>query len=138
MLLLPLWFIFRGKNWARWLLLAVAIAGFCFSVQRVIRHFQDHSSSWILAYFLHTLVDAGALVALFHPSTKEWFLRDRQKRRERQQRRAEVEAQIRKEYEQRLFEKGDHWQKAEIESEIAKLVKKRMKLICERGSSNHA
>lgn len=129
MLLLTLWFIFRGKNWARWLLLAVGIAEFCLSVPRVIQHFQNHSASRILTYCLRSLVDVVALVALFHPSTNEWFLRDRRKRRDRQRRQADVEAQIRKEYQQRLSETGDYWQNTDIEAEIVKLVKVRMKLI---------
>jgi hypothetical protein len=70
-----------------------------------------------------------ALVALFHPSTSEWFLRDSRKRGERQRRQAEVEAQVRKEYEQRFSETSDYWQKADIEAEVSKLVEERMKLI---------
>jgi hypothetical protein len=129
MLLLPLWFIFRGKNWARWFLAALTFAGFCLALPQLIRQFQEHSVWWVVNYRLLNLAQWLALVALFHPSTSEWFLRDLRKRRERQRRQAEVEAEVRKEYEQRLSETSDYWQKADIEAEVSKLVKERMKLI---------
>jgi hypothetical protein len=128
-LAVPLWFISRGKNWARWLLVVFAVAGFCDRLPQLIRQFQEHSVWWVVNYRLLSLIEAVALVALFHPSTSEWFLRDWRKRRERQRRQDEVEAQVRKEYEQRLSEMSDYWQKADIEAEVSKLVKERMKLI---------
>lgn len=129
MLLLPLWFVFRGKNWARWFIVALAFVGFCLGLPQLIRLFQEHSVWWVVNYRLLNLIQWVALVALFHPSTSEWFLRDWRKRRERQRRQAEVEAEVRKEYEQRLSETSDYWQKADIEAEVSKLVKERMKLI---------
>ena len=96
---------------------------------QLIRLFQNHSVWWVLNYRLLDQIQWVALVALFHPSANEWFLRDSRKRRERQRRQAEVEAEVRKDYEQRLSETGDYWQKAAIEAEVSKLVKERMKLI---------
>ena len=127
-LLLPLWFIFRGKNWARWLLVAFAFVGFCLRLPELIRLFQERSVWWVLDYRLLGQIEWVALLALFHPSTEKWFLRDSRTRRERQRRQAEVEAEVRKEYEQRLSETSDYWQKADLEAEVSKLVKERMKL----------
>jgi hypothetical protein len=73
MLLLPLWFIFRGKNWARWLLVALAFAGFCFRLPQLIGQFHEHSVWWIVTYRLYTMIEAVALVALFLPSSSRWF-----------------------------------------------------------------
>ncbi len=73
MLLLPLWFVFRGKNWARWLLVAVAFAGFCFRLPQLIRHFHEHSVWWVVTYRWLSLIDVVALVALFVPSSSRWF-----------------------------------------------------------------
>ena len=83
MMLLQLWFIFRGKNWARWFLVALAFAGFCLGLPQLIRQFQEHLVWWVVNYPLLSLASLAqwlALVALFHPSTSEWFLRDRRKR----------------------------------------------------------
>src|SRR5882757_8923472 len=65
-LFLPLWFIFRGKNWARWLLVVFALAGFCLSMRRLSQH--EHSASWLVQYCLRNLVVVAALIALFLPS----------------------------------------------------------------------
>jgi hypothetical protein len=73
MLLLPLWFIFRGKNWARWLLVALAFSGFCFRLPQLIQQFDGHSVGWVVAYRWHSLIEAVALVALFLPSSNRWF-----------------------------------------------------------------
>jgi hypothetical protein len=78
---------------------------------------------------LLSLINWIGIIALFHPSTSEWFLRDWRTWRERQRRQAEVETEVRKDYEQRLSETCDYWQRADIEAEISKLVKERMRLI---------
>src|SRR5882672_810479 len=57
MLLIPLWFIFRGKNWARWFLVVVAFAGFCDRLPQLIRQFQEHSVWWVVNYRLLSLID---------------------------------------------------------------------------------
>lgn len=123
------WFIFRGKNWARWFLVLVCVAGLCSSVPNVVKHIRQPSLWWILTYGAGNLVDVAILVALFHPSSSEWFLRDRRRRHERQRMQAEVESEIRREYEDRLSKAGDYWQRVEIEAEIARRVKERMEFV---------
>jgi hypothetical protein len=75
MLVIPLWFIFRGRNWARWLLVAYAIGGLCVSLPRVIRHVDAAATSWLLTYALLNLAAVAALIALFLPSSSQWFRR---------------------------------------------------------------
>ncbi len=77
MLLVPLWFIFRGRNWARWLLVAFAFGGFCISLPQLMRHFEAHSVSWMATYSWRNLIVVGALVALFLPKSNRWFRRDK-------------------------------------------------------------
>jgi hypothetical protein len=76
-LFLPLWFIFRGKNWARWLLVAFAFGGFCLSVPQLTQHFESRSISWIATYGLRNVIVVGALIALFLPAASRWFRGDR-------------------------------------------------------------
>jgi hypothetical protein len=73
MLFVPLWFIFRGKNWARWLLVAFALAGFCFSLPFRIRLFQDGPVSSVVVYCVRNIIIWVALGALFLPSSSQWF-----------------------------------------------------------------
>jgi hypothetical protein len=73
MLLLPLWFVFRGKNWARWLLVALALTGFCFRMPQLIQHLHEHSVGWIVSSRLYSLTEVVALVILFLPSSSRWF-----------------------------------------------------------------
>ena len=70
---LPLWFVFRGKNWARWLLVAFAFAGFCSRLSLLIWLFHEHSVWSVVTYRWHSLIEAVALVALFVPSSSRWF-----------------------------------------------------------------
>jgi hypothetical protein len=95
---------------------------------QLIRLFQEYPVWWVFKNLLLSQIQWVALLALFHPSTNQWFLRDSRTRRERQRRQTEVEAEVRKEYEQRLSETSDYWQKADLEAEVSKLVKERMKL----------
>jgi hypothetical protein len=76
MLGVPLWFVFRGKNWARWLLVAYGIGGFCVSLARVIQHLNADASSWLSAWTLLNVIAVAALVALFLPSASQWFRGD--------------------------------------------------------------
>jgi hypothetical protein len=69
-ILLPLWFIFRGKSWARLVLLALTFLGFCFRLPQLIQQFEAHSLGWTVAYILG---DAVVLVLLFLPSSNRWF-----------------------------------------------------------------
>jgi hypothetical protein len=72
-LLLPLWFIFRGKNWARWLMLAFFFGGFCVSLPEVMRHFEAHSTGWIVTYCCVNMILFAAVVAFFLPASGRWF-----------------------------------------------------------------
>jgi hypothetical protein len=73
MLAFPLWFCWRGRNWARWLLVAFAFGGLCLSFPRLVRHLQAGPASWIVSYCWRNLIDLIALVVLFHPSSNRWF-----------------------------------------------------------------
>ena len=73
MMLVPLWFISRGRNWARWLLVAFALAGFCASLPSRIRLFEDGPVSSVVGYCVRNLIVWGALGALFLPSSSRWF-----------------------------------------------------------------
>ena len=73
-LFVQVWFIFRGKNWARWLLVAMMFAGFCV-LPWFIKRYSSHSASWITLSVLQNLADIVVLVALFLPSSNRWFRR---------------------------------------------------------------
>ena len=73
MMAIPLWFIYRGKNWARWLLVVVACAGLCISIPQFIQDFRVHSFPWLLDCLHRNLISAVALIALFLPSSSQWF-----------------------------------------------------------------
>jgi len=72
-LAVPLWFIFRGRNWARWLLVSYAVGGFCVSVPQLIQHFDGHSNRWLVSYGLRNLIGVVALIILFLRSSNQWF-----------------------------------------------------------------
>lgn len=72
-LAIPLWFVARGKNWARWLLVAYAVAGISFALPHIIRTYQAQSVPIIVTFCLRNLIVLGALVALFLPSSSKWF-----------------------------------------------------------------
>ena len=76
-LLFLLWFIFRGRDWARWVLVALFFLGFTFRLPQLIQQFHEHSVGWVLAYRWHSLVEAVALAVLFLPSSNRWFRGDR-------------------------------------------------------------
>ena len=123
------WCIACGRNWARWLLLALFVLGAMSARSEWLRRFQDHSALEIVVLIIRLLANLIVFFALFHRSSNQWFLRGQQKRRERQRRRAEVEAQVRQEYQERLSGTVDYWQRVDIEAEIAQLVKQRLKLV---------
>jgi hypothetical protein len=75
MLLVPLWLVFRGINWARWALVVIALLGFCFTLPLLFRQFQAHSFPWIITYFQRNLINVLALVLLFLPQSSHWFRR---------------------------------------------------------------
>jgi len=73
MLLVPLWGIFRRKNWARWILVVLAVTGFCVSLPTLLQYFQAHSFSWVVSSMQRTLIDTVTLVLLFLPVSSQWF-----------------------------------------------------------------
>lgn len=71
MLSVPIVFIFRGRGWARWVLVAYAVGGFCVSVPKLIQH--QNVTSWLLGSGLKNAVVLTALIGLFLPSSTKWF-----------------------------------------------------------------
>ena len=69
----PLFLIFLGKGWARWLLLLDAVGGWCVSAPIVRQHLWVHARSWLFAYALTSLCVVVALVLLFLPASAQWF-----------------------------------------------------------------
>lgn len=126
--LIVTWFIFRGKNWARWALLVLFVVGLA-TPPGLIQHIRQESGPQITVHLLLLAANLGTFFILFLHSSSQWFLRDRQKRREKLQMRAKVETQVRREYEQQLSDTVEHWQKVGIEKKIAQLVTDRMKLV---------
>src|SRR6266567_445074 len=56
-LFVPVWFISRGRNWARWLLFAILFVGLCAFLRDFINSYSSHSASWIGANVLKPLID---------------------------------------------------------------------------------
>ena len=69
---LVIWFIFRGKNWARWVFLIMFVLAICslsVSPQRLLAQ----SAFDIILYCGRLLLGLIAAGALFSPSSTEWF-----------------------------------------------------------------
>jgi len=63
--LLILYFVFQGKNWARWLTLCMIILGTIWPFpSRYLLHF---------AFYIQVLIDCIAVVALFQRASSDWF-----------------------------------------------------------------
>jgi hypothetical protein len=77
MAFVPLWFVFRGRNWARWLLVGYAVAELClifgFDLPRLSSQ-HALTTAWIVSTCLHNAIDDLAAAALFLPSSSRWFL----------------------------------------------------------------
>lgn len=76
MLFVPLWFVFRGKNWARWLLVGLGIAELCLIFGFVLPRLSSQhalTTSWIVSTCFHNSIDFIAVAALFLPSSNRWF-----------------------------------------------------------------
>lgn len=73
MLYIPLWFIFRGKNWARWIMVAWAVGGICVSLSSLMQNLHAGSASWIVTHYWRSLAEVVALFALFLHSSNQWF-----------------------------------------------------------------
>ena len=63
---LLLYFLFRGRNWARWVVLFMFIIGIILSL---VLHVQRHSG----LYFIYLLMNTVAIVALFRSPSSQWF-----------------------------------------------------------------
>jgi hypothetical protein len=63
---LLLYFLFRGHNWARWVVLSTLVVG---TILSLVPHFQRHSG----LYFLYLLMNTVAIVALFRRPSGQWF-----------------------------------------------------------------
>ena len=62
----PAWFVFRGRNWARWLLVSIFFVGFCVSLHSFI-------TSYPPLDILKASIDIVTLAALFLPPSNRWF-----------------------------------------------------------------
>ena len=67
------WFIFRGKNWARWALVAVFVLGAGLTLPRFIARVQHISPLRTGNFLVGMIADLIVLFALFHPSSSRWF-----------------------------------------------------------------
>jgi hypothetical protein len=70
---IPLWFLFLGKNWARWLVVILTFCGICHSFFFWVWHHQTFSVFETVWFWLVNLSDIITVIALFHPSSNRWF-----------------------------------------------------------------
>jgi hypothetical protein len=75
MLGVPLFFVFLGKSWARWLLVLYALGGWCVAAPAVRQHLWLHAGSWLLTFTIVNVCIVAALVGLFLPASTHWFRR---------------------------------------------------------------
>ena len=73
MLVIPLWFIFQRKNWARWLFVVYGLVGAYATFPYLLHPVQSHASSWLLRWLVINLIAIAGLAALFLPSATNWF-----------------------------------------------------------------
>jgi heme/copper-type cytochrome/quinol oxidase subunit 2 len=71
--LILFWFIFLGRNWARWLWAVLALAGLCLEISWIVQHNRTLSTTWIIEFSIHSLIYLFAFIALFKPSSNAWF-----------------------------------------------------------------
>lgn len=69
----PLWFIFQGQNWARWLFVVLALGGYCLRLPELVRYTHAHSIWWILMHQWRVVVEIVATMLLFLPVSNRWF-----------------------------------------------------------------
>ena len=69
----PLWFAFRRKNWARWLVAIYTLLCVCFDPFLGNRYYQTYSAFQIIWFSLSDILDIVALILLFFPSSNRWF-----------------------------------------------------------------
>ena len=70
------WFIFRGKNWARWVLIAMFVLGVAFTFPEFIQRAQHYSALRVGRYIIGVIADLIILFALFQPSASRWYLEE--------------------------------------------------------------
>ena len=73
LLLVPLWFTFRGRSWARWIWVIYVVGGVAVSVQPLIQHLQAGAVHWVVGFCLRSLVVCLAVIVLFLPLSNQWF-----------------------------------------------------------------
>ena len=73
MLFIPLWFIFRGSNWARWIMVAWVVGGLCVGWPRLAQSVRAASGWSLVTYHWRSLAEVAALIALFLHSSNHWF-----------------------------------------------------------------
>jgi hypothetical protein len=66
---LLLYFVFRGKNWARWLTLCLIVLG-------IVWPFPPHHRL-TLRFYLYSLIDIAAIVLLFQRPTGKWYTKSK-------------------------------------------------------------
>src|SRR5208282_2086511 len=69
----PLWFVFRRKNWARWLVAILTFGDVCYSPFFWVRNHQTFSALYTFWFWSIGLLEVIALIALFYPSSNRWF-----------------------------------------------------------------
>jgi hypothetical protein len=70
---IPLWFLFRGKNWARWFVAILTFIGVCYSPFLWIQDHQTMPAFWKVWFWLSDLSDIIVMILLFHSSSNRWF-----------------------------------------------------------------
>jgi len=70
---LPLWFLFHGKNWARWFVAIVTVIEVGLSFWLWSRHHQTFSNMATVWFWLDSLLSIIIVIALFHASSNRWF-----------------------------------------------------------------
>ena len=78
-LFVPVWFILRGHNWARWLLAAIFFVGFCAHLLSFLNSHSSHSASWIALGFLEG-VRGPRCIDCPIPAIVEWVVSELQGR----------------------------------------------------------
>ena len=70
--LLMAWLLYTGRNWVRWLFLALVVSTLFLSPSTV-RHQQTHSTFQAAFYCFQTLMQVICAVLLCLPSSNRWF-----------------------------------------------------------------
>jgi len=70
---IPLWFVFCRKNWARWFVAVLTFGGVCYSPFLWVRDHQTFSTLGAIWFWLGDLLDIIVLILLFHSTSNRWF-----------------------------------------------------------------